>query len=313
MKLPKNHSLDEMKRDVLHGHPATNQENLDILDRLNSDNVEQLCADFAHTSMSDETLLHFGCSQYSGKIDQITQALDAVTVLANNEKFNEIKSEKEQDELSNLKIVGSLDIFNSNSTKNKIQMSTTTIASPTVTPGTQNDSVQRDEEKDFPNSKLKESPIIQFGEPLSAAECYVSQHITLGRIEEEKEIFVNSDEGERSNFDRSSDLFDRTFCSSISSQSFNTPQNLSYCMKRISRQSSIDQSPISPSFQSPVHKILKFGSPFTRAVEKEIKFNESVKNDIEHFDNSQTRTTEFQITDVCGYVHLFGKQKLMPH
>ncbi|VDK68617.1 unnamed protein product [Litomosoides sigmodontis] len=286
MKLPRNDdSLDEMKRDVFHDQPATNRENLDNLDRFNLDNVEQLCTDFAHTSMSDETLLHFGCSQYSGKIDQITRALDAVTVLANNEKFDEIES----DELGDLKIVGSLDIFKSNC-----------IASPTVAPGTQCDNVVKDEEKDFPISKLKKSSIIEFGEPLSATQCCVSQQIGLGRVEEEKEIFVNSDERDRSTFDRSSDLFDRTFYSSISSPSLNAPQNSSYYMKRISQQSSINQSPISPSFQSPLHKMLKFGSPFTRSVEKEIKLDGSIKKDVEHFDSSQTRTAEFQITDVCG-------------
>ncbi|EJD75272.1 DNA polymerase I [Loa loa] len=71
-------------------------------------------------------------------------------------------------------------------------------------------------------------------------------------------------------------------------------------MKRINRRSSFSQSSRSPSFQSPLHKMLKPGSPFVISAEKEIKFNESIKNDIEHFNSNQTRTAEFQIIDVCG-------------
>ncbi|KAL4003532.1 DNA polymerase A family protein [Acanthocheilonema viteae] len=295
MKLPENDKLEEKIPD----HPATNQENPVIPDRLDVDNVEQLCMNFANTSMSDETLLHFGCSQYSRKIDQITQALNAITVLAKNEKSGEIKSEKHQDEFSNLKIFESLDIFNSNSNTNEIQMIATTTATSTAILGMQNDNVENDDEK---SSKLMKSLINQLNEPLLATECVMSQQTIFERIEEEKEIVVNSDEsiGDRSIFDRSKDLFDRTFCSSISSQSFNTPQNSSYCLKRIGRRSSINQSPRSPSFQSPLHKMLKFGSSFTKSMEKEIKSNESIKNDTEHIDSNQTRITEFQIIDVCG-------------
>ncbi|CAG9532865.1 unnamed protein product [Cercopithifilaria johnstoni] len=299
MKLPKSDNSDELKQDVFHDHSATNEENLDITNKLDADNVEELCMDFAHTSMSDETLLRFACSQYSGKFDQLTQALDAITILASNEKFDEINSNEQQDELTNLEIFESLDIFNSNSVKNETEMIATATATSIATLGMQNDNAQEDEKNYFLNSKLNKSFVNQFSESLSTAECVMSQQITLGRIKEEKEIVVNSDESisNRSIFDHSNDLFDRTFCSSISSHSFNTPQNSSYCMKRIDRRSSINQSPRSPSFQSPLHKILKFGSPFAG---KEIKLNENIKNDIEHFDNNQTKTAEFQIIDVCG-------------
>uniref|UniRef100_A0A0R3RJA9 POLAc domain-containing protein n=1 Tax=Elaeophora elaphi TaxID=1147741 RepID=A0A0R3RJA9_9BILA len=302
MILPKIDNLDEVKQTVLHDHSATNQEILDIPDKLTADNVEQLCMDFANTSMSDETLLRFGCSQHSCKIEQVTQALDAITVLAKNEKSGEIKSEKEQDELTNLKIFESLDIFNSNSIESETQMIASATATPIATLGMQNNEVQKDEEKFFLNSKLKESSILQSSEASSATECVMSQQITLDRIEEEKELTANLDEsiGNRSIFDRSNDLFDRTFSSSISSQSFNTPQNSSYCMKRIRRRSSINQSPRSPSFQSPLHKMLKSGLPFPISVKKEIKLDESIKNDVEHFGSNQTKTTEFQIIDVCG-------------
>ncbi|EJW72986.1 hypothetical protein WUBG_16105 [Wuchereria bancrofti] len=265
--LESDNSDDEVEKAILNNYSVANKENLDIPNRLDVENVEQLCVDFAHTSMSmsDETLLRFGCSQYSGEIQQVTQALDAIAVLANNEKFDKIKSEKQQDERTDSKIFESLNIFNS--TKNETQKIATTTTT-TATHEMKNDNLEKDEKK------------------------------------KRKEIIVNSDEsiGNQSIFDHSNDLFDRTSHSSIGSQSLNTPQNSSYCMKRIDRQSSINcQSLQSPSFQSPLHKILKHGSPFTVTVENEIKFDESVKNDIkQNFDSNQTGTTEFQIIDVCG-------------
>lgn len=308
MKLLKIDKLDDVEQAILHDYSTTEQENTD---RLIVDNVEQLCMDFAHTSMSDETLLRFGCSQCSSKTEQITQALEAITVLANNEKLDKIKSEKQQDELTDLKIFESLDIFNS--VKNETEMIATITATPTATFGLQNDNVQKAEAKYFLNSISKKSSIIQFSEPSSTVDCVMSQQTTLESIKEEKEI-VNSDEsiGSRSIFDRSNDLFDQTSCSSISLQSFNTPQNSTYCVKRNDRRFSINQSPRSPSFQSPLHKMLKTESSSVISVEKEIKFNESIKNDIKHFDSNETRTTEFQIIDVCGYIYLFEKENLMP-
>ncbi|VDM09758.1 unnamed protein product [Wuchereria bancrofti] len=308
--LESDNSDDEVEKAILNNYSVANKENLDIPNRLDVENVEQLCVDFAHTSMSmsDETLLRFGCSQYSGEIQQVTQALDAIAVLANNEKFDKIKSEKQQDERTDSKIFESLNIFNS--TKNetqKIATTTTTTTTTTATHEMKNDNLEKDEVKYFRNCNMKKSSTIQFNGLSQTTECAMSQQITLKSIEEEeeeKEIIVNSDEsiGNQSIFDHSNDLFDRTSHSSIGSQSLNTPQNSSYCMKRIDRQSSINcQSLQSPSFQSPLHKILKHGSPFTVTVENEIKFDESVKNDIkQNFDSNQTGTTEFQIIDVCG-------------
>nr|CTP81931.1 Bm6150 [Brugia malayi] len=296
MELLKSSNSDEVEKAIFHNCSITNKENLVIPDRLDVENVKQLCADFAHTSMSDETLLRFGCSQYSGEIQQVTQALDAIAVLANNEKFDEIKSEKQQDELTDLKIFESLNIFNS--TKNETQMIATTT---TATSGMKNDNLEKDEVKYFHDFNMKKSSTIQFND-----ERAMSQQITLQSNEEEKEIIVNSDESIRNQliFDHSSDLFDRTSYSSISSQSFNTPKNSSYCIKPIDQQSTINCQSLqsSPSFQSPLHKILKYGSsPVTITMENEIKFNESVKNDIkQNFDSNQTGTTEFQIIDVCG-------------
>ncbi|MCP9263453.1 DNA polymerase I [Dirofilaria immitis] len=231
MKLLSSDNLDEVSKSILHDHSVINQENSNIPAILVSDNVEQLCVDFAQTSMSDETLLQFGCSQYSDKYEQITQALDAIAVLARNEQS---------------------------------QMISTTTATSAVIHNMQDDNVEMNEKKHFINSKLKKSSINQSIGSSSTIEYVASQQIILESIDEEKGIVSNSDEsiGNRSVFNNSNDLFDRTYCSSISSQSFNTPQNSSYCMKRISRRSSINhQSPKSPSFQSPLHKMLKPGSP----------------------------------------------------
>lgn len=309
VKLIKNDKLDKMREDVLQHHSATFQGNLNIPDRLNMNNVEQSCIDFVNNSMSDETLLHFGCSQYSGTIDRVTQALDTIAILSNNEKFIEVNLSKEQNGLSDLKSFESLNVLDLNSTKNKTQMISSGTTASTNIFEIQNDNAQKDDKKSFLNSKLKKSSVIQVSEPLSITECVMSQQTTLGRIMEEEGTVVNSDENieNGSIFDRSEDLFDNTFCSSISSQSFNTAQNSSYCMKRISRRCSINQSPRSPSFQSPLHKMLKFGSPFERSVQKETKFNESMRNDIQHFDNNRPATTEFQIIDVCRCIYLFGK------
>ncbi|VDK76979.1 unnamed protein product [Onchocerca ochengi] len=303
MKFLKIDNLDQVEQTNSHDCSISNQENSNVPDRLNSDNVEQLCMDFAHTSMSDETLLRFGCSQYSGELEQITQTLDAIAVLANNKKCDQIKLEMQQDELADFKMLESLDIFNS--IKNETQINATATATSTITLGMQDENVQKKEKKDFGNFKLKKSSKIQSNGSLSTIEYAMSQQITLESIEEEEDeekIIANSDDSieNRSIFNSSSDLFDRTCFSSISSQSFNTSQKSSHCMKRIGRRSSVNQSPKSPSFQSPLHKIMKPGSPFMLSAEKEIRCNESIKNDTGHFSSNQTKTTEFQITDVCG-------------
>ncbi|VDO61126.1 unnamed protein product, partial [Onchocerca flexuosa] len=298
-------NLDQVEQTVSHDYSIIDQENSNVPDGLNSDNVEQLCKDFAHTSMSDETLLLFGCSQYSGELEQVTQALDAIAVQANNRECDQIKLEMQQNEVADLEVLESLDILNS--IKNETQIAaTTTATTSTVTLGMQDNNVEKNEKKDFINSKLKKSSKIQSNGLLSTNECAMSQQITLESIEEEEEeegkIIANSDDSfeNRSIFNSSSDLFDRTCLSSISSQSLNTSQKSLHCMKRIGRRSSINHSPKSPSFQSPLHKILKPGSPLMLSAEKEIMRNESIKNDTGHFNSNRTKTTEFQIIDVCG-------------
>uniref|UniRef100_A0A915PPE7 DNA-directed DNA polymerase n=1 Tax=Setaria digitata TaxID=48799 RepID=A0A915PPE7_9BILA len=300
MELLKSDELDEMKQTVLHDYSGNNYETLDIPDRLKSDDVEQLCLNFSHTSMSDETLLRFGCSQSSGKIEQITQTLDAVTVLANNEKFARIKSAKQDEQVTT-----DLGIFQSSNISSLIQNENPISATAeALNLEIYNDNKQSDEEQNFINSKLNELSVIQFSESSSTDQSAfaMQQPIPLGSIEEEKEIVVNSSEkiGNQSTFDSSADLFDQTFCSSVNSQSINTPHNSSHSFKRINRRSSISQSSRSPSFQSPLHKVLKLESSFTTSTGTEIKFNKSVQGDVGHFTNDQTEATEFQIIDVCG-------------
>lgn len=285
-ELSKTDRANTMGYSVTRSNRTADEGNPEPQAETNSD-VEQLCLNFSSTSMSDETLLRLGITQYSDSIEHITQALDTAAVLVSEEMSAKVRqrNRRKLDDLGYLKSIRHLKLSG-----NEISAGAATAVSGSLDP-----LLSGSVENCCRHISLQESS--GFGDSVATSSFVVSSAQLPVIEEEEKNELSEENLVKQSISNTSNDLFDRTCCSSISFQSADTPKN-SYRLNRI-RQRNSPQSPTSPSFRSPLHKMLKPGSPILAKLMEESRTREENKayGDFKHRDSG---VTAFQVIDVCG-------------
>ncbi|VDM97659.1 unnamed protein product [Thelazia callipaeda] len=253
------------------------ENNDSIASQYHSDeNINKLCTNLSYTSISDDTLLRLGCSldyvynEQTGEVVDNSEVIGSANIIPENDQnfeingWEKIRDELEQEKEELLKCDESLAKHVITSTCSNDEVGVSEIRSSTIKT-----------EENYTDSKAIKSPNIR---------CIVQQTKILESIEEEEGNTTTT-------FNKSKDLFDSTLSGS---QLFSDKSQSSVCL-----QNTLEEYPCSssesPGFRSPLHKILKPGSPLI-TVNNEIVLDKNINK---KSTGDEKENGEFEIINVC--------------